>query len=204
MFSGPSLGRTLLALLALAAGQPALAETCAEKYARLEVLGNEDTLPVRLTITSQAPDGTVTKNYHYSDVNRDGMTEMIEPADMAWSLFIGNDMYVSNDKGKSWSHMNSWDKQKAAADTRAMMQKDMEGATDIACGEDSPDGTVHDTVEGRYNSTMLQGAPQWSKFWVSRETGRIVRKDSITDSAGGQYKTTQIIEPWPDFVLPKP
>ena len=191
-------------LIFAACPQPAAAESCEEKFARLEIDGNGEGTPVRITITQEGPDGKVTKNYHYSDANGDGMSEMIDPADMPWSLFIGNDMYMSNDKGKSWSHMNSWDKEKSNADRKAAMHQDMAAATAITCGTEALDGTEYDTVEGSYKSSMLQGGKIWSKFWVSQDDGTIVRKDGISYSAGGEYKSSQIIEPWPDFVLPKP
>jgi hypothetical protein len=194
----------LTSVATLSMQTPAQSETCEEKFARLEIDGNDDNTPVRITITSETPGGQVTKNYHYSDANRDGMTEMIDPADMAWSLFVGNDMYSSNDKGKTWSHMNTWDKEKSTADMKTGMRNDMATASGIACGEEELDGTLFETVEGSYGSSMLQGAKTWSKFWVSQSNGKIVRKDGITESAGGQYKSTQIIEPWPDFVLPNP
>jgi len=183
---------------------PAMAESCEEKFARLEIEGNNDNIPVRITITSEMPGGQITKNYHYSDENRDGMTEMIDPVDMPWSLFIGNDMYSSNDKGKSWSHMNTWDKEKSSADMKTKMRADMATASGIVCSEEDLEGTTYETVEGTYKSTMLQGANQWSKFWVSQSDGKIVRKDNVTDSAGGQYKSSQLIEPWSGFVLPNP
>ena len=192
------------ALMSVVMALPAFAETCEEKFARLEIEGNAEKEPVRLTITSEMPGGMVMRNYHYSDANGDGMSEMIEPENMAWSLFVGNDMYSSNDKGKTWSHMNSWDKEKLAADAKVTLRKDMETASGIACGEESIEGSAFDTVEGTYKSTALQGANHWSKFWVSRDDGKIVRKDSIVDGAGGQYKTSQLIETWPDFVLPRP
>ncbi|MFZ1813063.1 MAG: hypothetical protein WBO55_05290 [Rhizobiaceae bacterium] len=195
---------SLTSLAALATLAPAIAETCEEKFARLEVDGNSSNTPVRLTITTQTPGGQITKNYHYSDEDHNGMTEMIDPVDMAWSLFIGNDMYVSNDKGKSWTHMNTWDKEKSTADRKAQTRADMATASGITCGEEELDGTKFDTVEGAYKSTMLQGANRWVKFWVSQSDGEIVRTDDVTDSAAGQYKSTQLIEPWPDFELPKP
>lgn len=196
--------RLVVATLMLLVAGNALAETCEEKFARLEIEGNAEKAPVRLTITSEMPGGQVMRNYHYSDGNGDGMSEMIEPENMPWSLFIGNNMYSSTDKGKTWSLMNTWDKEKQTADMKETMYNDMASASGIVCGEETLNGTAYDTVEGRYKSSALQGADHFSKFWVSRDDGRIVRKDTVADSAGGIYKTSQLIEPWPDFVLPKP
>lgn len=191
-------------LLFVASIVPAFADPCHDRFTELLIGGNQKMGPVRLHITQEIVGGKTSLNYHHSDGEGNGMTEMIEPVDDPWSLFIGDNMYRSDDKGKSWSFINSYDAEKSLADMKVAMTKDAAEAMGVACSEEDLEGVAHEVVEGNYNSTMASGASIYQKYWVNPQTGWIVKSYGHTKSGGFESKTTQLIEPSPDLVLPKP
>lgn len=181
------------------------AETCAERFAALLTDQSPRKIAVRMHNTTVMHEMAKTMtNYHYSDTNGDGMSEMIDPPDDPWSLFIGDNMYMSKDKGQSWSFMNSYDKKTYMADYMVTFKQDLAAGRDFACGEEELDGRMVETVEGTYISTASQGAEIRQKLWIDRETGLTVKSYLRSDGAGGIIETTSLIEPWPDLVLPTP
>lgn len=190
-----------LLLLTASAGT---AGECEDRFSELLINGNADQGPVRIHITQEIVGGQTTINYHYSDGKFNGMTEMIDPVDMPWSLFIGDKMYMSNDKGKSWSFMNSYDAKKGRADMKVAMTKDAGEASEIVCGQEVVDGVSYETVEGNYKSSMINGAAIFQKYWVNAASGWIEKSFMHTKMSGFESKTMQVIEPYTDFVLPKP
>lgn len=190
--------------LVLATSSTTMAGPCEDRFAELLVNGNADQGPVRIHITQEIVGGQTTKNYHYSDGKFNGMTEMIDPAEMPWSLFIGDKMYMSNDKGKTWSFMNSYDAEKGRADMKVALSKDGAEATDVVCGKEDADGVSFETVEGNYKSSMSGGAAIFQKYWVNTASGWIEKTFMHTKMSGFESKSTQVIEPYSDFVLPKP
>lgn len=194
----------ILALLLIICTGSAYADSCHSRFVELLVNGNQKVGPVRIHITQEIVGGKTSLNYHHSDGNGNGMTEMIEPAGDPWSLFLGDKMYVSNDKGNNWKYMNSYDAEKSRADTKSALTKDAAKATGISCGEEEFNGTAHEVVEGNYISTMVAGAAIYEKFWVDRQTGWIVKSDRHIKSGGFESNTTQVVELAPDLILPKP
>ena len=194
----------IFTLLYIASLAPAFADACQDRFAQLLVPGNQEVRPVRLHLTQEIVGGKTSLNYHYSDGEGNGMTEMIDPANAPWSLFLGDNMYSSSDKGKNWSFMNSYDAKKSLADTKEKLANDAAKATGVLCAKEEYDGLSHEVVEGNYNSTMVNGAAIYQKFWINPKTGWIVKSYSNLKMAGFESKTTQVVEPYPDLVLPKP
>jgi hypothetical protein len=194
----------LAASMSLAA-MPAHADevACMARFKELVVEGNPDQGPVRLHIFQESA-GQKTENYFYSPGDRsgDGMSEPIEPKGM-WSLFRDNKMWFSND-GKTWQFGREMD---AAADPEAVkdgLRKDAETAANVSCKSEELDGVMHDVVAGEYNSSGLQGAPYKVKYWIRQDTGHVARHESQSSMSGMNFKTLQIVEPWPDLKLPDP
>ncbi len=180
------------------------ADSCQNRFTELLVSGNQNMGPVRIHITQELVGGKTSLNYHHSDGDGNGMTEMIEPTDDPWSLFLGDKMYMSNDKGKNWKYMNSYDAKKSRTDTKSTLTKDAAKATSVSCGEEKFNDTSHEVVEGKYVSTMVSGAAVSEKFWVSRKTGWIVKSHRHLKSGNFESYTTQVIELAPNLVLPRP
>lgn len=192
------------ALLAVSWIAPASADPCNDRFAELLVNGNQEMGPVRIHLTQEIVGGNTSLNYHYSDADGNGMTEMIDPAGDPWSLFLGDKMYRSDDKGKTWSYMNSYDAEKSRKDVKSALTNDLASASGVMCGKEDIDGVSHEVVEGSYLSSMLSGGAVYMKYWVNPEKGWVVKSYSHIQSGGFESKTTQLIEQAPDFVIPKP
>lgn len=192
------------AVLVVVWAVPAFADPCEDRFAELLINGNQEMGPVRIHITQEIVGGTTSLNYHHSDGDGNGMTEMIDPAGDPWSLFLGDKMFRSDDKGKTWSYINSFDAEKSRTDMKSAMTTDLSSASGVMCGEEDMDGVSHEVVEGSYLSSMLSGGAIYTKYWVNPENGWVVKSYSHIQSGGFESKTTQLIEPSPDLVLPKP
>jgi hypothetical protein len=182
----------------------AFAEPCHDRFAELLVPGNQETGPTRLHITQEIIGGKTSLNYHYNDGKGNGMTEMIDPANQPWSLFLGDNMYSSNDKGKSWSFMSSYDSRKGLINVKKSLATDAADATGVVCGKEEYEGASHEVVEGNYKSSMSSGSEIYQKYWINAQSGLMVKAFSHIKSNGFESKTTQLIEPYPDLKLPKP
>ncbi len=194
----------LFALVFVTCTASANANACKDRFVELLVNGNQKMGPVRIHITQEIVGGKTSLNYHHSDGDGNGMTEMIDPAGDPWSLFLGDKMYMSNDKGKSWKFLSSFDAEKSRADTKSALTKDAATSDEIACGDEELNGTSHEVVEGKYVSSAVSGASIHQKFWVNRETGWIVKSFSHIKSGSFESNTTQVIELAPNLTLPKP
>ena len=98
----------LAAALATVSLQPAMAETCHEKFVRIYTDLSEKG-PMKSYVISEVKGQKPSKGYHYSDGTRDWMTQTIEPANLPWSMVRGQNMYASYDKGKSWKKIRELD-----------------------------------------------------------------------------------------------
>lgn len=194
----------LLALILVTCTGSAFADSCQKRFADLLVNGNQKMGPVRLHITQEIIGGKTSLNYHHSDGDGNGMTEMIEPANDPWSLFLGNKMYVSTDKGNNWKYLSSYDAEKSRADTKSAMTKDVAKATQLSCGKEDFNGSPHEVVEGKYISSMVSGAEIYEKLWVDLKTGWIAQSYRHIRSSGFESKTTQVVELSPNLKLPDP
>lgn len=194
----------MFAFIFVATTGSAFADPCHDRFTELLVNGNQEMGAVRIHITQEIVGGQTSVNYHHSDGEGNGMTEMLEPADSPWSLFLGDKMYMSTDKGENWKFINSFDAEKSRADMKSTLTNDAAAATGILCGEEEFDGTSHEVVEGTYASSMLDGAEIYNKYWVNKQTGWISKSYSHTKSTGFESKTTQVIESVSNLTLPKP
>jgi hypothetical protein len=193
----------LLALFAV----PAHADdaACVERFKQLLVDGNPGKGPAKAHITQSF--GTMnTENNFYSlgAGSADGMMEPVKGMGDQQVLFRKGKMYVSTDKGKSWTFVREMDKGSSPESVKEKMKADADTATDVSCGTEALDGVDHETVEGTYVASTAQGAMITAKYWVNPETGWM-RKAVTTGMMGGtQSVTTQMIEPMPDLTLPDP
>ncbi len=181
-----------------------LADECHDRFSELLVNGSAQEGPLRLYITQEIVGGKTSLNYHHSDGNNNGMTEMIDPEGDPWSLFIGDNMYSSTDKGQSWKLINTWDAEKSRNDMKAALTKDSADAKDISCGQDEIDGKQHDVIKGTYTSSMTGGATIAQTYWVDPSTGWLAKSYSHYQSEHFESKTTQVVQPATLMELPSP
>lgn len=202
---------TLAAAIAAApmiiAAAPAQADdaACLERFKSLVADGNPDRGPVRIHV-QQTVGNQQTENYFYSagSGSADGLMEPLKNMGDMWVLFRNKKMYTSNDAGKTWAFGRDMDDASQPEAYKAQVRKDLETAAKVACAEDALDGVAHDTVEGEFNSSALQGASTFNKYWINRETGWLTRYVSTSEAGGSTFEVTQTIESWPDLKLPDP
>jgi hypothetical protein len=202
---------TLAAAIAAAsliiAAAPAEADdaACLERFRSLVADGNPDRGPVRIHVL-QTVGNQQTENYFYSagGGSGDGLMEPVRNMGDMWVLFRNQKMYTSNDAGKTWAFGRDMDDASQPEAYKAQVRKDLETAAKVACAEEALDGVAHDTVEGEFNSSALQGAATFNKYWINRETGWLTRYVSASGSGAGKLEVTQTIEPAPDLQLPNP
>lgn len=192
----------LAGLLLLASTGTALADACTEKFVKLFADRSEKG-PTKSHITQAIKGGMTSKNWHYYNGTGHWMTEMIEPADMQWTLVHGNVMYTSSDKGKSWQKVRTLDSAQNEADTLKGLQETAATVKNAACGTDEIDGVAHDTVEADYSNAKFK-TEHHDKYWVNPETGWISKSETSTKQANFESFVTQIIEKAPDQKLPTP
>ena len=199
-------GALMFALLMFTA-MPVLADdaVCAERFKSLVAEGNPDRGPVRIHI-QQSVGNQQTENYFYSagSGSGDGLMEPLKNMGDMWVLFRNKKMYTSNDAGKTWAFGREIDDAAQPEAYKAQVRKDLETATKVTCAEEALDGVAHDTVEGEFNSSALQGAATFNKYWINSETGWLSQYVSSSTSAAGKFEVKQTITPAPDLQLPDP
>jgi hypothetical protein len=199
-------GAVLGAVAFVLAAAPAQADeaACKERFVKLLVGGNASTEPVRIHVT-QTYAGNTTENYFYSmgPDSGDGMMQPLKNSGSMWVMFRDRKMYTSQDGGKTWKFGRELDAASDPAVTKEKLRTDSATAANTVCGEDALDGVAHETVEGEYVSSLMQGAKVYHKYWVNRDTGWISKTVTRSMAAGKESIGTQVLEPAPGFELPK-
>jgi hypothetical protein len=120
-----------------------------------------------------------------------------------WVLFREKKMYTSTDGGETWQFGRDMDDASQPEAYNAHGRKDLGTADQVACGQEAVGEVLHDTVEGQFASSALQGALMHSKYWIKQDTGFISQHETRSDGAGGAFYALQIIEQVPGLELPK-
>lgn len=194
--------RAIITILALGCAGPALAETCEETFVRV-FTDRAPKGPIKIHITQQMKGAKPTRNINYQTGTGDWMTEMVDPANMPWTLVTGDVMYVSSDKGQSWKKLRAVD---TAQNTQGMLD-DMKAAANAArnvtCGQEEVDGVAYTTVQADYALPKLK-SEHTDKFWINAETGWLAKSETLTRMSGIEVTATQVIEKAPGLTLPTP
>lgn len=191
------------ALLCTAASGPAFAESCQDKFVRLMVNGN-DSYPVKIRIVQEIKGGMKSVNDFLSLGVGHWMTVMVDPATMPWSLTYNNTMYQSSDKGQSWQKLRPMDSAAIEEKGRKDRAENAKTVHNAACGEAELGGKMHDTVEAGFETLQNFKTRNHYKYWVSRETGKVVKATYSMKGKGFESFSTQTIEPAPGLSLPTP
>lgn len=176
---------------------------CLDRFKVLVVDGNPERGAVRIH-AFQEVGGSKTENYFYSTGGEsgDGMMQPLKNMGATWVLFRDKKMYTSADSGKSWKFVRDMDSASQPEAYKAKVRKDLESADQVACGQEAVDDVMHDTVEGQYKNTALQGAVTFQKYWIRPDSGFISKSETRSKTSGGDFYTLQIIEKAPDWTLP--
>lgn len=185
-----------------ASALPSQAESCREKFTRL-FTDRADKGPVKIHVTQQTVGGPTMKNYNYQAGDGHWMSEMIEPANMQWTLVYNNVMFSSSDKGKTWNKIRALDSQQRKEDVQKGLEKTAATAANFACGSEDLDGVKHETVEADYTNPKYK-TEHHEKFWLNPNTGWISKSTLKTKQGAFESFVTQLIEPAPNLDLPKP
>lgn len=194
--------RAIAALLLIVTLQPAHAETCREKFVGV-FTDRTGKGPVKIHVTQTMKGGPTTKNYSYQTGDGDWMTEMIEPANMQWSMARNNVLYSSADKGKTWKMIRALGDAKSPEEVKKDLETTTSTVKNEACGSEELDGVMHETVEADYAMVKFK-TEHHEKFWVNSKTGWISKSVMQTQMSGFESSVTQIIEKAPNLTLPSP
>ncbi len=179
---------------------PAMADSCKEEF--IELMTNRTTTePTRIHVVQDIRGAAKTVNLNYQDGKGNWRTEMLEPENAPWSMGIGNVLYTSSDKGKSWQKVREMDDANAAHD--ATMADRVSTVSNVQCGEEELDGVIHRTVEADYKMAGSFEADIHDKFWMNPETGYVPRLETTMKSASFESFLIQNLEPAPDLTFPQ-
>ena len=179
------------------------ADPCLERFKTLLIEGNGDD-PVKTFVTQKMNGGPETTNYFYMVKPGHWMSEMVEPANQAWTLTHDNVMYSSPDKGKSWNKVRDFDSAANQKIADENLKANAETAKNASCSEEELEGQMHEVVEGDYQVLQNFKTDNRNKYWVNMETGYIRKATYEVKAKGFDSFVTQLMEKAPDLSLPTP
>lgn len=184
------------------AAQPAIAETCREKFVRLTKVGNGE-VPARLKITTEMKKGGITKNEFWF-VSSDHYMTIVPGAKPQWVLGYNNTLFFSTNQGKSWKKLRSMSTKKNKENTRRDQAENAKTVKNEVCGKEEIDGVMYDTVEADIRILQNVNTDYRNKYWIDPKTNLAVKAVYNSKSKKFGSITTQIIERDPDLKLPMP
>ena len=189
-------------LLILTTANAAANATCEQKFVRL-LTDQSKKGPVKIFIIQEIKGGPASRNWHYNTGDGNWMTEMVEPANMQWTLMRDNVMYTSSNKGKSWQKLRAFDSSASMADVHKQQIENAKTAKNAKCGTDTLNGVAHETVEAEYEAVKYKTSHR-AKYWINPADGWITKHTMTTKQAGFESFTTQMIERAPGLEIPSP
>ena len=190
----------LTTALILSATQPVVAKFCQDKFVDLMINGNSGK-STTIHLTTKFKGSPEQKNDFLYLSYKHHMTVISQPSSQ-WVLTHNNNMFMSTDKGKSWSKVRSVDTQANHNNSKRDTLENSKSAKNAKCSEENHNGSMHDTVEGDVTIGQSVNADYHFKYWVNRDTNFIVKQTQETEKYS--MFVTQIIEETPDMVLPMP
>ena len=176
---------------------------CMQRFKTLVADGNPEVGPVRIHVFQEVG-GSKTENYFHSPggSSGDGMMQPLKNMGDMWVLFRDKKMYTSMDAGETWTFGRDMDDAAQPGAQKEQVRKDLSTADQVLCTQEMLNGLSHDTIEGQYASTALQGAVTRLKYWVHQDTGFITQHESRSKMAGTHFYVMQVIEKAPELELP--
>jgi hypothetical protein len=188
---------------ALLSPSAAVADPCRESLVR-EMSRPMKGQASKSTITTVTSGQKPMINYHFSNGSGDWLTQVIDPPGMPWSLAVGDVLYASSDKGKTWKKVRELNDPGHDPEVVLKQQADVaRSAQNIACGFEEIDGVRLEKFEGdlvypQMNMTTRQ------TLWIHPATRQAVKTFSVMRMSGMETAVTQSIEYLSDLTLPKP
>jgi len=197
------LATALASTLALAVAEPAMSETCQDKFVRV-MTERDTTSPVKIHVTQEITGGMKSTNWNYQDGKGNWRTEMIDPETMPWSLMVDNILYSSTNKGATWTKVRKMDAGASPEAVAAQLAERAKTVRNAECGEAELDGVKYETVAADYDMGGNFSAVVHDKFWVHPDSGFIPKLE--TKMKGGNFEslTTQLVEPAPGLEIAAP
>lgn len=199
-----ALSASLIALAAtpLAAGA-ARADACADRFVAV-LTGFDKPRPVESRLVNQMKGQQPTENDFLSASPDHYLVRMTKPKG-PWYLTHDGAMYQSDDDGKSWKKLRSFDKDKQKATNRENVQRQAATVRNAACGEATLDGVKHETLEADTTNTTPTAFEIHTKYWVNRADGNFVtRSETRMVTQAYEVFTVQTSKPAEGLKLPVP
>lgn len=177
------------------------ADGCDALFLRLMVDGNAD-VPVVIEATQSFNGQPPTVTRHSADETGDWLSEAIEPATLPWSMQRGDVMYMSNDRGETWSEVNRFTQAQRDA-ARDNLRQEAETRRDLSCTTDTRDGVSYQLVEGRYTANVQQQAEMTLRYWLDAD-GWIALHEMQVEADAYDLEVTQVLRRVDSVDLPQP
>ncbi|MBX3513044.1 MAG: hypothetical protein KIT15_11915 [Xanthobacteraceae bacterium] len=190
-----------LALLLLYSS-PALADACKDKF--IAVLTNYANTRATVSQNTQQMKGAALNKSEFLWAAPGHYLHKATDPKGPWYLTYDGAMYQSDDEGKNWKKIRTFDKTQQQAGADDNVKKQAASARNAQCGEDTLNGIKHETVEAE-TDLPNQKVRVHTKYWVNRaDKNFVTRAETRMTGDGYEIFTTQLSKPEPSLKLPKP
>ena len=189
------------AALLLALSASALAEDCAERFARLHIWWYENPTSGIARVVAEPKGQPKSDGEMHFVANGHYMLKQFVP-NGGWYLTHDGTTWQSTDEGKSWKKLYSFNQEdtwKAGLETVKQQSSTVRNAV---CGKDEVDGELVDTLEVDMTNTVNATFEIHEKVWVRRSDERSVRCEMLTTGLGPDTFTTQTWKQVPELFIP--
>ena len=194
-------GMICAGLMLIACAAPALAEDCAERFARLHVMWYEVPMSGISRNTSETKGQPKQENEFQFAGPGHYLLKMIDPAG-GWLLTHDGTTWQSTDEGASWKKLYSFDQEDTWQKGLETVKQQASTVRNAVCGEDVIDGETVDTLEADMTNTINATYEIHDKYWVRRSDERAVRTETLTTGLGPDTFFTQTWTKVPDLTIP--
>lgn len=187
----------------LCAIQPVYAETCREHFIRIFAPTDKTEKPLR-TYNTAVINGGEEQKFNIFSIGSDHVLSQALVPIAPWSLIYNKKMFISNDKGKSWTKAR--DLQDIEIDEAALQAKKdaLKKIGNEECGTDTYNNKKAVTVQADLDTTPEALFKTTMKYWIDTETKETLKATTEIINQGSKYFATQVFEQAPDLVLPMP
>ena len=183
--------------------QPAFAETCRDHFIRIFAPDEKSQRSFR-TYNTATINGKNEQKFNVFSIGKDHILSQALVPVAPWSLVYNKQMFISNDKGNSWTKIRDLPENEINETTIATKTAALAKIGNEICATEIHDGKETVTIQADLDTTPDAPFKTTVKFWIEKDTDNIVKSTTNTIMPGTNHLVTQIFESAPDLVLPTP